>query len=104
LADFRNAVLNASLDQLDRDMAGVIAATAVAVGADRAAYSAARSLDAEVLAGALQHLHRAALDPVLSRTLRSQRGLLDEVRQRAAQAKSISVPKLVEPRRVSWPR
>ena len=43
LADFRNAVLNASLDQLDRDMAGVIAATAVAVGADRAAYSAARS-------------------------------------------------------------
>jgi len=56
-----------------------------------------------VLAGALQHLHRAALDPVLSRALRGQRGLLDEVRQRAAQAKSISVPKLVEPRRVSWP-
>ena len=103
LVDFRNALSNASPDQLDRDMAGVIAATAVAVGAERAAFSAARSLDAEVLAGALQHLHRAALDPVLSRTLRSQRGLLDEVRQRAAQAKSISVPKLVEPRRVSWP-
>jgi uncharacterized protein (TIRG00374 family) len=103
LVDFRNAVSNATPDQLDRDMAGVIAATAVAVGADRAAYSAARALDAEVLAGALQHLHRAALDPVLSRTLRSQRGLLDEVRQRAAQAKSINVPKLVEPRRVSWP-
>ena len=103
LVDFRNAISNASPDQLDRDMAGVIAATAVAVGADRAAYSAARSLDAEVLAGALQHLHRAALDPVLSRRLRSQRGLLDEVRQRAAQAKSISAPKLVEPRRVSWP-
>ena len=103
LVDFRNAVSNASPDQLDRDMAGVIAAAAVAVGADRAAYSAARALDAEVLAGALQHLHRAALDPILGRTLRSQRGLLDEVRQRAAQAKSISVPKLVEPRRVSWP-
>ena len=103
LVDFRNAVSNASLDQLDRDMAGVIAAAAVAVGADRAAYSAARSLDADVLAGALQHLHRAALDPVLGRALRSQRGLLDDVRQRAAQAKSISVPKLVEPRRVSWP-
>ena len=103
LVDFRNALSNASPDQLDRDLAGVIAATAVAVGADRAAFSAARSLDAQVLAGALQHLHRAALDPVLSRTLRSQRGLLDEVRQRAAQAKSISVPKLVEPRRVSWP-
>ena len=103
LVDFRNALSNASPDQLDRDLAGVIAATTVAVGAERAAFSAARSLDAQVLAGALQHLHRAALDPVLSRTLRSQRGLLDEVRQRAAQAKSISVPKLVEPRRVSWP-
>ena len=34
LVDFRNAVSNASPDQLDRDLAGVIAATAVAVGAD----------------------------------------------------------------------
>jgi undecaprenyl-diphosphatase len=37
LVDFRNALSNASPDQLDRDLAGVIAATAVAVGADRAA-------------------------------------------------------------------
>ena len=103
LVDFRNAISNAQPDQFDRDLAGVIAATAVTVGAERAADSAARCLDPEVLAGALQHLHRAALDPVLSRALRGQRGLLDEVRQRAAQAKSISVPKLVEPRRVSWP-
>ncbi len=103
LLDFRNAISNALPDQFDRDMAGGIAAIAVTVGAQRAAGSAARCLDSETLAGALQHLHRAALDPVLSRTLRGQRGLLDEVRQRAAQAKSISVPKLVEPRRVSWP-
>ena len=103
LVDFRNAISNAQPDQFDRDLAGVIAATAVTVGAERAGDSAARCLDPEVLAGALQHLHRAALDPVLSRALRGQRGLLDGVRQRAAQAKSISVPKLVEPRRVSWP-
>ena len=103
LVDFRNAISNALPDQFDRDMAGAVAATAVTVGAERAADSAARCLDPEALAGALQHLHRAALDPVLSRALRGQRGLLDEVRQRAAQAKSISVPKLVEPRRVSWP-
>ena len=84
-------------------MAGAIAATAVAVGAERAAAGAARCLDAEMLAGALQHLHRAGLDPALSRRLRGQRELLEDVRQRAAQAKSIDVPKLVEPRRVSWP-
>ena len=103
LLDFRNSLSNASLDQLHRDMAGAVAASALAVGADRAADSAARCLDADVLAGALQHLHRAALDPVLSRALRSHRELLNDVRPRAAQAKGISVPKLVEPRRVSWP-
>ena len=103
VADFRNATSNASPDQLNRDMAGAIAAAAVVVGAERAAGSAARCLDAETLEGALQHLRKAALDPALGRSLRRQRGLLEDVRRRAAQAKSIDVPKLAEPRRVSWP-
>ena len=103
VADFRNATSNASPYQLDRDMAGAIAATAVAVGADQAAACAARCLDAEVLGGALQHLRRAGLDPVVSRSLRGRRGLLEDVRRLAAQAKSIDVPALAEPRRVSWP-
>ena len=103
VADFRNAISNASQYQLDRDLAGAIAATALAAGAERAAGAAAACLDADALQGALQHLHKAALDPALSRPLRSQRELLAEVRQRAADAKSIPVPKLVEPRRVSWP-
>ena len=103
VADFRNASSNASPYQLDRDMAGAIAATAVAVGAERAAACAARCLDADVLAGALQHLRRAGLDTVVSRSLRGRRGLLEDVRRLAAQAKSIDVPALAEPRRVSWP-
>jgi glycosyltransferase 2 family protein len=103
VADFRNASASASPDQLDRDMAGAMAATAVAVGAERAADSAARCLTPEMVEGALRHLHKPALDPALGRSLRGQRGLLEEVRQRAAQAASIDLPKLVEPRRVSWP-
>jgi uncharacterized membrane protein YbhN (UPF0104 family) len=103
LQDFRNAMSNASPDQLNRDLAGAIAATAAAVGAERAAESAARCLSAEALAGALQHLRKAGLDPALTRSLRGKRGLLEDVRQRAARAKSIEVPKLIEPRRVSWP-
>jgi glycosyltransferase 2 family protein len=103
LTDFRNATSNATQYQLDRDMAGAIAATAAVAGAERAGDSAARCLDPEVLGAALQHLHKAALDPALGRSLRGQKGLLDQVRQRAAQAASIDVPKLVEPRRVSWP-
>ncbi len=103
LADFRNASANASPDLLDRDMAGAMAATAVAVGAGRAAESAARCLTPEMLEGALRQLNKPALDPALGRSLRGKRGLLEDVRQRAAQAASIDVPELVEPRRVSWP-
>ncbi len=103
VTDFRNASASASPGQLDRDMAGAMAATAVAVGAERAAGSAARCLTPEMLESALRHLQRPALDPALGRSLRGKRGLLEDVRQRAAQAASIDVPKLVEPRRVSWP-
>ncbi len=103
LTDFRNATSNATQYQLDRDMAGAIAATAAAAGAERAGDSAARCLDPEVLGGALQHLHKAGLDPALGRSLRGHRGLLADAGRRAAQAASIDVPKLVEPRRVSWP-
>ena len=103
VADFRNATASASPDQLDRDLAGAVAATAVAVGAERAAGAAARCLDPEMLAGALRHLHKPSLDPAIGRSLRGQRGLLEDVRQRAARAASIDLPTLVEPRRVSWP-
>ena len=103
LADFRNATAGASADQLDRDLAGAMAATAVAVGAERAAAAAARCLPPEMLEGALRHLHKPSLDPLLGRSLRGNRGLLPEVRQRAAAAASIELPELAEPRRVSWP-
>jgi uncharacterized membrane protein YbhN (UPF0104 family) len=103
LTDFRNASASASPDLLDRDMAGAIAATAVAVGAERAANCAARGLTPQMLGGALRHLHKPALDPALGRNLRGKRGFLEDVRQQAAQAKSIELPELVEPRRVSWP-
>ncbi len=103
LADFRNAAAGVSADQLDRDLAGALAATAVAVGAERAAGAAARCLTPQLLAGALRQLQRPALDPLLGRSLRGQRGLLEDVRQRAALAASIELPALAEPRRVSWP-
>ena len=68
MSDFRNATASASPDQLDRDLAGAIAATAVAVGAERAADAAARSLTPQMPAGALRHLHRPALDPLLAQS------------------------------------
>ncbi|HLN68723.1 MAG TPA: YbhN family protein [Streptosporangiaceae bacterium] len=103
LTDFRNASAGASPDQLDRDLAGALAATAVAVGAERAAGSAARCLEPPMLEGVLRQLQKPALDPLVGRSLRGRRGLLEEVRRLAAQAGAIELPKLVEPRRVSWP-
>jgi uncharacterized membrane protein YbhN (UPF0104 family) len=102
LTDFRNATGSASPDQLDRDLAGAMAAAAVAAGADRAASSAVRSLDPELLRRALRHLHRQALDPAIGRGLRGKRGLLEDVRDRAARGASIDAPEVVQPRRVSW--
>ena len=102
VADFRNAEAGASPDQLDRDLAGALAATAVAVGAERAAGAAARCLEPEMMQAALRYLQKPALDPLLGRSLRGQRGLLPDVRQRAACAASIELPALAEPRRVSW--
>ena len=103
LADFRNAAASASPEQSDRDLAGALAATALAAGAERAAEAAARCLTPEMLGRALRHLNKPALDPLVGRSLRGKRGLLEDVRQRAARAGSIEVPTLVEPRRVSWP-
>jgi uncharacterized membrane protein YbhN (UPF0104 family) len=103
LCDFRNATSNAEENRLDRDLAGAVASVALVVGPERAAASAARSLSPELLGGVLQHLRRAGLDPVLARRLRGKAALLDEVRTLAATAGSIEVPKLAEPRRVSWP-
>jgi uncharacterized membrane protein YbhN (UPF0104 family) len=103
LADFRNASVQASPDQLDRDLASAIAATAVVIGAERAADAAARCLEPGVLEGALRHLQKPALDPLVGRSLRGRRDLLPEVRERAAAAAAIELPALAEPRRVSWP-
>ncbi|HEY5246157.1 MAG TPA: YbhN family protein, partial [Acidimicrobiales bacterium] len=71
-------------------------------GAERASATAARCLPTDVLSGVLGHLRRAGLDPNLVRALRGRKALLDEVRERAAALKGIDVPKLVEPRRISW--
>jgi uncharacterized protein (TIRG00374 family) len=103
LMEFREAASHGSVNQLDRDLAGLIAITALVVGADRAAAAAAGYLPPDILAGALRHLRKASLDSSLGRGLRGSGKLLEDVRRRAAEAGSIDVPKLVEPRRVSWP-
>jgi uncharacterized membrane protein YbhN (UPF0104 family) len=102
LVDMRSAATVATTDQLDRDLAATMAATALVAGPDRAAAAAARTVPTDALVAALPYLQRAALDPVASRTLRGKKALLAHLREAGAQAVGIDVPKLIEPRRISW--
>jgi glycosyltransferase 2 family protein len=100
--DFRTASLRATQDQLDRDIAGALAAAALVVGPTRTAQAAIRVLSGDDVAAALPFLQRAALDPVAARTLRQKKALLADLRVECARVAGVEVPKLIEPRRISW--
>ncbi|HEY5245196.1 MAG TPA: lysylphosphatidylglycerol synthase transmembrane domain-containing protein, partial [Acidimicrobiales bacterium] len=102
LVDFRRATSTGPDERLDRDVAAALATAGLAMGAERAVAAADRVLPTDVLASALPFLQRAALDPVLSRALRGKKGLLKALREGGALAAGVEVPKLAEPRRISW--
>jgi uncharacterized membrane protein YbhN (UPF0104 family) len=102
LKDFRRASSSAPDGRLDGDLAAVLAAIAVQVGAERTAAAAARVLDADAARGALVHLQRSALDPVTVDALQHDKQMLPRLRTAVAGATGIEVPKLAEAKRVSW--
>ncbi len=102
LVDFRRSTSTGADERLDRDVAAALATAGLAMGAERAVASAERVLPTDVVASALPFLQRAALDPVLSRALRGKKGLLKALREGGASAAGVEVPKLAEPRRISW--
>ena len=102
LVDMRAASTAASPEQLDRDVAASLAAAALVVGPERAVAAAARVLPSDALVAALPFLIRAALNPVASRSLRGKKSILTTLREQGAAAAGVEVPKLIEPRRISW--
>ncbi|MGH9079962.1 MAG: hypothetical protein ACRDYE_07815, partial [Acidimicrobiales bacterium] len=100
--DFRLASTGATIDQLNRDVAAVMAATATVAGPERTVAAVLRAMPAEALVAALPYLQRAALDTVASKSLRGKKAILTELREQGAVAVGVEVPKLLEPRRVSW--
>ena len=102
LTDFRRGTSAASTFTLDQDLAGAMATAALSVGPERTVASAVRAVPPEALTGALAHLRRAGLDPSITLGLKGRKDLLDQVRTQTAQAATIEVPELVEPRRMSW--
>ncbi|MGP0031588.1 MAG: lysylphosphatidylglycerol synthase domain-containing protein [Acidimicrobiales bacterium] len=99
--DFRGSTFEPSTERSDSDVAAVLAALALKVGADRTVAAASRVLPSDVLASALPRLQGAALDPALARTLRGHKGLMADVRERGAAATGVEVPKLAVMRRIS---
>jgi uncharacterized membrane protein YbhN (UPF0104 family) len=102
LVDFRSAVTAATEDDLDRDLAAALAAVSVMIGPERAVAAASRTVPSGLVVNALPYLQRAALDPSVSRSLRGKKALLTAVREQGATQAGVEVPKLIEPRRVSW--
>ena len=100
--DMRAATTVASADQLHRDLAAVLAATALVAGPERATAAALRTVPSDAIVDALPFLQRAALDPKAARTLRGRKAILAGVREEGARATGVEVPKLIEPRRISW--
>lgn len=102
MVDFRAASTVANADQLNSDMAATLAALAVVAGPERTVAAAARIVPSEALVDALPFLQRAALAPVASKALRGKKAILNGLRDQGAAAAGVEVPKLIEPRRVSW--
>jgi len=102
IVDMRAATAVARTEQLDRDVAAALVTTALVVGPQRAVAGAARVLDTDTLVASLPFLLRAALNPVASRAVRGKKALLTGLRDEGAKAAGVEVPKLIEPRRISW--
>ena len=101
LVDFRNATSSAPTERLDRDLAGAVASLALVVGADRAAAAAARCLPPKSWPDA------AAPPPCRARPhaglrLARQEGAVGRRAAAGGRGPLIEVPKLAEPRRMSW--
>ncbi|MBF6556816.1 MAG: flippase-like domain-containing protein [Acidimicrobiales bacterium] len=102
LIDFSRSSYDATKEQIDRDLACALATLSLAIGSQRTASAAARCLPSGAVPDALPYLGRAALSPALVRQYRGRKSELVALREQGAAAAGVEVPKLAEPRRLSW--
>jgi undecaprenyl-diphosphatase len=94
LIDFGFSEIAASTMLLKADVAQLIAALAVAVGAERAVAPAVEVLGPEAVASCLGRLQPAALSGATQTELKAHKGLLDEVRAEIEQRCGVEEPEL----------
>ncbi|HSZ35694.1 MAG TPA: lysylphosphatidylglycerol synthase domain-containing protein [Acidimicrobiales bacterium] len=103
LRDFRRASSSAPPLRTDRDVAGVCAALAAVIGIDRAVAASCRVLDGHTITSVLTLLQRSTVESETQRLARSQKAFIRTLREALAAKAGIEAPKLVEPKRISWP-
>jgi uncharacterized membrane protein YbhN (UPF0104 family) len=104
LLDFAAATLGAPQSTLDIDVAELLVATTLLVGADRALPAAIAGVGEEAVAGAMPFLQRAALTPHLRDLGRTHEGTLKDLRSGAAKATGSDEPPEIAPMRRVRPR
>ncbi len=100
LLDFGFGDLAASDVQLSGDVAELLVSTAAVVGVDRAVATAKRVIGTDALASGLPRLQPFALTTATRSALKSQKGLLDELREAAREASGVEKVELEQLQRV----
>jgi uncharacterized membrane protein YbhN (UPF0104 family) len=100
--EFGDGALAAERGARLADRAQLLAATAIAVGHERAVRVAANTLGNDELDAILPYLQRAALDRAAWRGVKAGGWDLDELRETAEQATGSAPPELEQLRRVTW--
>jgi uncharacterized membrane protein YbhN (UPF0104 family) len=103
LRDFRRASSSAPPLRTDRDVAGACAALAAVIGIDRAVAASCRVLDPDTITSVLTLLQRSTLESETQHRASSQKAFVRTLREALAAKAGVEVPKLVEPKRISWP-
>jgi uncharacterized membrane protein YbhN (UPF0104 family)/tRNA A-37 threonylcarbamoyl transferase component Bud32 len=99
--DFEGGVVAADDDDIAADRAGVLVATALAVGPQRAASAALAALGNDALQQVLPLLQPAAVERQTRHAIGDQDWDLDDLRKACADASGVELPKLAQLRRVS---
>jgi len=102
VTDFGFSELAADDGQLDADVAQLLAATSVAVGAERAVATAADVLGPDRLARAASRLQPAALGSSTRTAVAAHDGLLDAVRDQVATVTGTERAQLEKLERITW--
>ena len=101
LADLGSATVAPSADQLATDRSQLLAATAAAVGIDRALQAADRAIGRDALGALLPYLQTAAFPSGLRLALKESAIDIDELRAHAAELSGVEQPTLARLRRIT---